>query len=255
MSVPAGLAVWTEGLRKVYPGGIRAVNGLGLEVQSGEIFGLLGPNGAGKTTTVGMLTTRIVPTAGRAVVDEIDVIAEPARARRRFGVVSQSNTLDRGLNVRENLVLHGRYFGMRGRMARRAADEWLEAFRLSHKARARIGELSGGMLRRLMLARAMLHGPGVLFLDEPTAGLDPQSRGALWEIVGELRAQGRTIIVTTHYIEEAERFCDRVAIMDGGAIIALDTPRELMLAHGGDVVSGCTLETVFINLTGRELRE
>lgn len=231
----AGLAVWTRGLTKVYPGGIRAVNGLGLEVRTGEILGLLGPNGAGKTTTVGMLTTRIVPTAGRAVVGSVDVVSEPARARRRFGVMSQANTLDRSLNVRENLVFHGRYFGMSGRAARRAADEWLDAFRLSKKAKARIAELSGGMVRRLMLARAMFHGPDVLFLDEPTAGLDPQSRVALWAIVEELRCRGRTIVVTTHYIDEADRFCDRVAIMDGGAILAVDTPSGLKRAHGKGV--------------------
>lgn len=229
------LAVWTQGLTKVYPGGIRAVDDLGLEVRAGEIFGLLGPNGAGKTTTVGMLTTRIVPTAGRAVVGSVEVVAQPARARRRFGVVSQANTLDRSLTVRENLVFHGRYFGMRGRAARRAADEWLEAFRLSQKAKARIAELSGGMVRRLMLARAMLHGPDVLFLDEPTAGLDPQSRVALWKIIEELRGRGRTIVVTTHYIDEADRFCDRVAIMDRGAILAVDTPRGLKHAHGSGV--------------------
>ena len=231
----ARFAVRTEGLTKVYPAGIRAVDGLNLEVRTGEIFALLGPNGAGKTTTVGMLTTRIVPTAGRAVVGSVDVVTEPAHARRRFGVVSQANTLDRSLNVRENLMFHGRYFGMRGRAARRAADEWLDAFRLSHKAKARISELSGGMVRRLMLARAMLHGPDVLFLDEPTAGLDPQSRVALWVIVEELRCRGRTIVVTTHYIDEADRFCDRVAIMDGGAILAVDTPRGLKRAHGSGV--------------------
>ncbi|HET9051197.1 MAG TPA: ATP-binding cassette domain-containing protein, partial [Candidatus Dormibacteraeota bacterium] len=161
--------------------------------------------------------------------------AEPSRARQRFGVVSQANTLDRSLDARENLMLHGRYFGMSARSARQAADEWLEAFHLSGKARARIGELSGGMARRLMLARAMVHGPDVLFLDEPTAGLDPQSRAALWDIVRELRELGRTVVVSTHYIEEADQFCDRVAIMDNGVILALDTPRELKRAHGTGV--------------------
>ena len=314
--VPTDLAVWTLGLTKVYRAGVRAVNALAIEVRRGEIFALLGPNGAGKTTTVGMLTTRIVPTGGRAVVGGADVIREPARARLQLGVVSQANTLDRSLTARENLAMHARYFGMGGRASRRAAQEWLEAFRLSHKANARIDELSGGMVRRLMLARAMVHGPEVLFLDEPTAGLDPQSRAALWDIVVQLRTLGRTVLVTTHYIEEADRYCDRVAVMDHGAILALDTPRGLKAAHGRGVaitirgrgdqvrfvrrlatingartavngdcvdvhlddadgaigavnaaangtrfritgmsVSEDSLETVFINLTGRELRE
>ena len=227
--------VWTHDLTKVYGGGVAAVDRLGVAVRRGEIFGLLGPNGAGKTTTVGMLTTRIVPTQGRALVGGVDVVADPARARQLFGVVSQGNTLDRRLSARDNLTLHGRYFGMSARQARAAADQWLEAFQLSHRAKAMVEELSGGMARRLMLARAMLHGPDVLFLDEPTAGLDPQSRVALWDYIGELRESGRTVLLTTHYIEEAERFCDRVAIMDHGTILALDTPHGLKGSLGAGV--------------------
>ena len=227
--------IWTRGLRKVYAGRIAAVEGINLTVRRGEIFGLLGPNGAGKSTTVGMLTTRIVPTAGRAVVGGVDVAADPARARQVIGVVSQGNTLDRRLTACENLSLHGRYFGMSPGAARRAADQWLEAFQLAHRASAMVEELSGGMARRLMLARAMLHGPDVLFLDEPTAGLDPQSRAALWDHIAALRASGRTVLLTTHYIEEAEHFCDRVAIMDHGGILALDTPRGLTGALGAGV--------------------
>lgn len=220
-------AIRTEGLTKVHPGGVVAVDGLDLSVRPGEIFGLLGPNGAGKTTTVGMLTTRIVPTGGRARVGGVDVVAQPARARQVFGVVSQGNTLDRSLTVWENLYFHGRYVGMGARAARRAADAWLQAFRLAHKAGVEVDELSGGMARRLMLARAMLHGPAVVFLDEPTAGLDPQSRLALWDIIADLHAAGQTVLLTTHYMEEAEQFCQRVAIMDHGRILALDTPDSL----------------------------
>lgn len=220
-------AIRTEELTKVYPGGVTAVDELHLAVHAGELFGLLGPNGAGKTTTVGMLTTRVIPTSGRAWLDGVDVVAEPARARQVVGVVSQGNTLDRELTVWQNLYFHARYFGMRTKVARQAADHWLERFRLTHKAHVDVGALSGGMARRLMLARAMVHEPSVLFLDEPTAGLDPQSRLALWEIVKELHAAGQTVLLTTHYMEEADQFCDRVAIMDHGEILALDAPSNL----------------------------
>ena len=221
-------AIHTDGLTKVYPGDIMAVDELDLSVRKGEIFGLLGPNGAGKTTTVGMLTTRIIPTSGTATVGGVDVVEDPPKGREACGVVSQGNTLDRSLSVRDNLYFHGRYFGMARREARAAADHWLEVFRLDHRAKARVGTLSGGMARRLMVARAVLHGPRVLFLDEPTAGLDPQSRLGLWDAVMEMHAEGQTVLLTTHYMEEAEQFCDRVAIMDHGHILALDTPANLM---------------------------
>ena len=220
-------AIRAVGLRKVYAGGVVAVDHLDLSVRPGEIFGLLGPNGAGKSTTVGMLTTRIIPSAGTAVVGGVDVVADPARARQGIGVVSQANNLDGGLSARENLSFHGRYFGMAARQAKAAADQWLVAFRLEAKADARVDALSGGMKRRLVLAKAMMHGPAVVFLDEPTAGLDPQSRLALWEIIQALHAAGQTILLTTHYMEEADRFCDRVAVMDHGGILALDTPANL----------------------------
>ena len=313
-----GEVIRTEGLTKVYRSAsrdrgpdVKAVNELDLSVCKGEIFGLLGPNGAGKTTTVGMLTTRIIPTSGRACVNGVDVVADPARAKRFIGVVQQVNTLDRSLNVLENLYYHGRYYAMSHQAAREQADALLERFRLAHRARAEVRTLSGGMAQRLMLARAVMHRPAVLFLDEPTAGLDPQSRLALWEMVGELHDGGQTILLTTHYMEEAEEFCDRVAIMDHGRILALDTPDalkrsatrdggpavdakawllrlqalermdesvsangevadrtgmeasliELITAaerHGlslDDLRGPVTLETVFINLTGRDLRE
>ena len=214
-------------MTKTYPASITAVDHLDMTVRAGEIFGLLGPNGAGKTTTVGMLTTRIVPSAGTASVGGVDVVADPARGREACGVVSQGNTLDRGLTVRDNLYFHGRYFGMSRRDARAAADHWLETFHLAHRAKAQVETLSGGMARRLMVARAVLHGPRVLFLDVPTAGLDPQSRLGLWDAVMEMHAAGQTVLLTTHYMEEADQFCDRVAIMDHGRILALDTPKKL----------------------------
>jgi ABC-2 type transport system ATP-binding protein len=226
----------TSGLTKVYPGALRAVEGLDLAVREGEIFGLLGPNGAGKTTTVGMLTTRVLPTSGSARVGGIDVVRNPTEAKKAIGVVSQSNTLDRSLNVWENLYFHGRYFGMTARGARMAADEGLEKFRLGDRAKAGVEALSGGMAQRLMVARAILHRPPILFLDEPTAGLDPQSRLALWEILGELNEDRQTILLTTHYMEEADQLCGRVAIMDHGKLLALDTPEKLKHSVGADTV-------------------
>ena len=226
----------TEQLTKVYPGDIRAVDELDLEVHTGEIFGLLGPNGAGKTTTVGLLTTRIIPTSGRAWVGGIDVVAAPAVAKQAIGVVPQTNTLDRSLTVRDNLTFHGRYFGMTAHDARAAADDLLRRFLLADRADASVYALSGGMAQRLMVARAILHRPPILFLDEPTAGLDPQSRLALWEILGELHAAGQTVLLTTHYMEEADKLCDRVAIMDHGRILALDTPSGLKASIDAETV-------------------
>ncbi|HEX4082102.1 MAG TPA: ATP-binding cassette domain-containing protein, partial [Acidimicrobiales bacterium] len=205
----------TVDLTKVYAGAdFRAVDQLNLSVAAGEIFGLLGPNGAGKTTTAGMLTTRVVPTSGRAVVGGVDVVAHPALAKQLIGIVSQTNTLDRQLTVWENLYFHGRLFGIAAKESRRTADELLEKFQLAKWGKASVYALSGGMAQRLMVARAIFHRPAVLFLDEPTAGLDPQSRLALWEILRALNAEGQTILLTTHYMEEADQLCGRVAIMD-----------------------------------------
>jgi len=226
----------TEQLTKIYPGDIRAVDDLDLEVRAGEIFGLLGPNGAGKTTTAGMLTTRVLPTSGRAFVDGIDVVEHPVAAKQVIGVVPQTNTLDRSLTVRENLYFHGRFFGMTARTARAEADRLLDQFRLADRAAAPILTLSGGMAQRLMVARAIMHRPAILFLDEPTAGLDPQSRIALWEILQELHVDGQTILLTTHYMAEADELCDRVAIIDHGKLLALDTPAALKQATGADTV-------------------
>ncbi|HKY13830.1 MAG TPA: ABC transporter ATP-binding protein [Microthrixaceae bacterium] len=227
-------AIVTKGLTKIYPGDVLAVDRLDLTVERGEIFGLLGPNGAGKTTTAGMLTTRVVPTAGSALVGGVDVVGSPAEAKRLIGVVPQTNTLDRSLTVWENLYFHGRFFGMRARDAKSESNRLLERFRLAERAEAPVMALSGGMAQRLMVARAVMHRPSVLFLDEPTAGLDPQSRIALWEILGELHVDGQTILLTTHYMEEADQLCDRVAIIDQGRIVALDTPAGLKRSVGAD---------------------
>ncbi len=229
--------IHTEDLTKVYPGtDFAAVDRLNLDVRPGEIFGLLGPNGAGKTTTAGMLTTRVVPTSGRALLAGVDVAAHPALAKQLSGIVSQQNTLDRQLTVWENLYFHGRLFGMGAKASRRIADELLEQFQLAKWAKASVYALSGGMAQRLMVARAIFHRPSVLFLDEPTAGLDPQSRLALWDLLGELHRAGQTIMLTTHYMEEADRLCERVAIMDHGKILALDTPAALKQSIGADTV-------------------
>jgi ABC-2 type transport system ATP-binding protein len=235
-TLPAGgpPAIETRGLTKVYPGDIIAVDGIDLDVARGEIFGLLGPNGAGKTTTAGMLTTRVIPTSGSAVVGGVDVVRRPADAKRLIGVVSQTNTLDRALDVWENLYFHGRFFGMGAAEARAETDRLLVQFRLTDRRRADVMALSGGMAQRLMVARAVMHRPSVLFLDEPTAGLDPQGRIALWEILDDLHVDGQTILLTTHYMEEADQLCGRVAIIDQGRIVALDTPAGLKRSVGAD---------------------
>ena len=233
----AAAIIRTVNLTKVYAGSdVAAVDKLNLSVAAGEIFGLLGPNGAGKTTTAGMLTTRVIPTAGSAHVGSVDVISHPALAKQLIGVVSQTNTLDRQLTVWENLYFHGRLFGISAARSRRVADELLEQFHLTKWGRASVFALSGGMAQRLMVARSIFHRPAVLFMDEPTAGLDPQSRLALWEILGELHAAGQTILLTTHYMEEADRLCNRVAIMDHGRILALDTPAGLKRSVGADTI-------------------
>jgi ABC-2 type transport system ATP-binding protein len=226
----------TESLTKIYDTSVKAVDDLDLEVREGEIFGLLGPNGAGKTTTIGMLTTRVIPTSGRAFLAGVDVMAHPSEAKRIVGVVSQSNTLDRSLSVWENLYFHGRYFGLGAKQSRRVADRMLEVFRLSDRAKANVATLSGGMAQRLMVARSIVHRPRILFLDEPTSGLDPQSRIALWEIVHEIHADGQTVVLTTHFMEEADRLCERLAVMDHGTILALDEPEALKRTVGGDSI-------------------
>ncbi len=229
--------ITTEHLTKVYASSdFRAVDDLNLSVFSGEIFGLLGPNGAGKTTTAGMLTTRVIPSSGTATVAGVDVVRHPSAAKQFLGVVSQTNTLDRQLTVWENLYFHGRLFGINKHESRLTADRLLEQFQLTKWAKASVYALSGGMAQRLMVARSIFHRPAVLFMDEPTAGLDPQSRLALWEVLQQLNAEGQTILLTTHYMEEADQLCDRVAIMDHGKILALDTPAGLKRSTGVDTI-------------------
>ena len=216
---------------------IVALVGLDLAVREGEFFGLLGPNGAGKTTTIGILTTRVRPTSGSAFVAGADVRTQEVAVRRRIGVVPQRPNPDRGLDVLENLVFHAAYFGIPRAVAATRARALLEQFGLGGRAASRVDELSGGQQQRLMIARALIHEPRVVFLDEPTVGLDPQARLALWEILRALHAEGRTIVMTTHYMEEADRLCDRVAIVDRGQLLALDTTAALKArAPGGTIV-------------------
>ena len=209
-----------------------AVDGIDLEVRRGEIFGLLGPNGAGKTTTIGVCTTRVTATSGRVRVVGVDVTKDPALVKQFIGVVTQYSTLDRSLTAFDNLFYHARYFGANGREARRLAESLLVRFRLTDSALRMPDELSGGMAQRLQIARAIGHAPQVLFLDEPTAGLDPQSRLVLWDLVRELRDEGTTILLTTHNMAEAEELCDRVAIIDHGRILVCDSPERLIHLAG-----------------------
>jgi ABC-2 type transport system ATP-binding protein len=216
---------------------IVALVGLDLEVAEGEFFGLLGPNGAGKTTTIGILTTRVRPTGGTACVAGADVGREPVKVRQRIGVVPQRPNPDRSLNAIENLIFHAGYFGIPRGVATAHARLLLDTLGIGDKAEAKVDELSGGQQQRLMIARALIHQPLVIFLDEPTVGLDPQARLALWDILRDLHAQGRTIVMTTHYMEEADRLCERLAIIDVGKLLAVDTPEGLKArAPGGTLV-------------------
>jgi len=216
---------------------IVALKGLDLAVYEGEFFGLLGPNGAGKTTTIGILTTRVRPTSGTALVGGADVGTDPVRVRRRIGVVPQRPNPDRSLNVIENLQFHAAYFGIGSSQSLPRAMQLLEQLGIADKANAKVDEMSGGQQQRLMIARALIHEPRVIFLDEPTVGLDPQTRLALWDILRELHGEGRTIVMTTHYMEEADKLCDRVAIVDRGELLELDTPAALkQRAPGGTLI-------------------
>ncbi len=215
---------------------VTAVAGIDLEAGHREILGLLGPNGAGKSTTIGIITTRVRPTEGDVRVFGIDAVREPARVKATLGVVQQANTLDRSLTLRENLYYHCRYFGMGATESHARADELLERFRLADRRSSMPQAISGGMAQRLQIARAVAHRPSLLLLDEPTAGLDPQSRIALWDLVGELRDDGMTIVLSTHYMEEADALCDRVAVIDHGRILVVDTPQALKREHGNGVI-------------------
>lgn len=304
-------------LRKVYQGKqtVTAIDNIDLDVKPGEIYGLLGPNGAGKTTTISICTTRALPTSGTAFIAGVDVVRNPSLARKHIGVVPQYNTLDRACTIFENIHFHCQYFGFSSAEATARTKQLLEQFHLSERSTAYPAELSGGLAQRVQIARAIAHRPSVLFLDEPSAGLDPQSRIAMWDAVKHLHEEGITVVLTTHYMEEADELCDRLAIIDHGRILVADTPSALkksvgaetiyeldlrddstnlrssldkmhgvanleittkglrILAHSSDgllsqIVSAAqpfglrdmritqpTLETVFIRLTGRDLRE
>src|SRR5216683_8209946 len=206
---------------------IVALDGLSLEISPGEIFGLLGPNGAGKSTTVGILTTRVRPTKGQAWIGEYDVWAQQVAVKQLIGVVAQRPNLDFSLTAREILLFHGAYFGIDSQKRAERANALLDRFKLRDRADQMVRGFSGGMMQRLSIARAMMHDPQVLFLDEPSAGLDPQTRLLLWEIIREYNQSGKTILLTTHNMEEADALCKRLAIIDHGRVIALGTPREL----------------------------
>jgi ABC-2 type transport system ATP-binding protein len=206
---------------------VKALEGISFEVSRGEFFGLLGPNGAGKTTTIGILTTRVLPTEGVAQIEGIDVARDPVSVKRRIGVVPQVNNLDRALTAKEILLFHAEYFGVPRQEREDRARRLLERFELTERADEKITGWSGGMAQRLKIGRALMHDPAILFLDEPTTGLDPQARRAMWELLTELNQKGLTILLTTHYMEEADQLCGRTAIIDHGKVLALDSPAQL----------------------------
>ena len=232
------MIVEIAGLRKVYQGKqqVTAVDGIDLNVREGEVYGLLGPNGAGKTTTISISTTRALPTAGRVHIAGVDAVANPSLARIHIGVVPQYNTLDRACTIFENINFHCIYFGLSRADAKTRTDQLLEQFHLSERTDAYPSQLSGGLAQRVQIARAIAHRPKVLFLDEPSAGLDPQSRIAMWNAVRGLRDEGITVVLTTHYMEEADELCDRVAIIDHGKILVEDTPAALKATIGAQKI-------------------
>jgi ABC-2 type transport system ATP-binding protein len=232
------LIVEIENLTKVYLSKQRvvALEGIDLELKQGEIFGLLGPNGAGKTTTISIATTRALPTSGTVRIKGINVVKHPAHARRLIGVVPQFNTLDRSLTVYENLYFHCRYFGFSHAHAKSRSLELLTQFMLSERKDSYPQQLSGGLAQRVQIARAIAHRPTVLFLDEPSAGLDPQSRMAMWSAVEGLRTEGITVLLTTHYMEEADSLSDRLAIIDYGRVLALGSPEKLKSTLGARTI-------------------
>jgi lipooligosaccharide transport system ATP-binding protein len=222
-------------LTKVY-GDFEAVKSIAFEVRKGECFGFLGPNGAGKTTTMKMVYGVVIPTGGELSVVGLDVRREMREIKRRIGVVPQENNLDEELTVRENLLVFGRYFDLRRKLIHQRADELLEFVQLTEKAGAKVEHLSGGMKRRLLIARALINDPELVVLDEPTTGLDPQARHLVWEKLRQLRNEGTTLILTTHYMDEAAQLCDRLVIMDNGEIITEGAPRRLIEEHSSPEV-------------------
>jgi len=234
--------ITAKGLTKDY-GSLRAADHLDFAVQKGECFGFLGPNGAGKTTVMRIIYCFTPPTAGEFKVFDMNVADSPSEIKSRIGVMPQDNNLDPDLNVFENLIVYARYFDIARKQAAPLIWELLDFVELREKARERIESLSGGMKHRLLLARSLVNTPELLVLDEPTTGLDPHTRHAVWDKLDHLKARNTTLLLTTHYMEEAERLCDRVAIMDSGKIVTIDSPLRLMEMHGGN------LEEVYLRLT------
>ena len=279
-------AVSLENVRKLY-NKVPVVNDLSFTIKSGEMFGLLGPNGAGKSTTIRMLTTLTKPSEGQIEVAGYDVVRQPLQVKQNIGVVLQQISVDADLTVWENMELHGRMHHIPQRQRQQEIDRWLEYVELVDRRDSLVKTLSGGMKRRLQIARALLHQPSILFLDEPTVGLDPQTRRRLWEIIRDLNKQGMTMLLTTHYMDEVEYLCDRIGIMDAGQLIELGTLEQLRSKHGeglvmkqqgdrweykffpnleqanayldaapdktGMMVRPSNLEDIFVELTGRQL--
>jgi ABC-2 type transport system ATP-binding protein len=244
---PARDAIVVEDLGKTYANGTDAVRGVTIRVAAGECYGLLGPNGAGKSTTVGMLGTLVRPTSGRASVAGFDVVAQPREVRRRIGFAMQEVGVDALATARELLVLQGRLHGLRRAESARRARLLLVMVDLAEMADKRLGEFSGGMQRRVDLAASLMHLPAVVFLDEPTEGLDPRARAAIWDALDRLRQHlGLTVVLTTHYMEEADRLCDRLGVIDRGSVVVEGTPAALKASVGSD-----SLEDVYLRYTGR----
>jgi lipooligosaccharide transport system ATP-binding protein len=229
--------------------GLRAVNTIDFSIQQGECFGFLGPNGAGKTTVMRIISCFMPPTSGTVTVFGMDVTAGPSDIKARLGIMPQEENLDPDLSVTENLVVYARYFDIKKKDSLQNVRDLLEFAELQDKANAKIEQLSGGMKHRLLLARSLVNNPEILILDEPTTGLDPHSRRAVWDKLNQLKFKNTTLLLTTHYMEEAEKLCDRVAIMDLGKIVTIDSPANLMALHGGN------LEAVYLKLTGRSLAD
>ena len=238
--------VIADGMTKYY-NSLKAVDGVDFSIRKGECFGFLGPNGAGKTTVMSMIYCFFPPTSGTVRVFGMDVSEEPSGIKAREGVMPQDDNLDPDLTVLENLIVYARYFDIPKKSSLDRAKELIRFVGLEEKANVNIRQLSGGMRRKLLLARALVNDPELLVLDEPTTGMDPHGRHAVWDSLDDLKKKEKTLVLTTHYMEEAETICDRVAIMDQGKIVEVDTPKNLMWAYGGD------LEEVYMKLTGKRL--
>jgi lipooligosaccharide transport system ATP-binding protein len=240
--------VSARGLTKYYDS-LKAVDGVDFEIAKGECFGFLGPNGAGKTTVMRVIYCYTPPTSGEVRVFDMNVVENPSKVKARIGVMPQDDNLDPDLGVLDNLIVYARYFDIPKKVSLPLARELLDFVGMEEKAHVKITDLSGGMKRRLILARSLINNPELLMLDEPTTGLDPHSRRSVWDKLNYLKAKDTTLILTTHYMEEAEMLCDRVAIMDSGRIVTIDAPSRLTALHGGN------MEAVYLKLTGRPLKD